>query len=122
LLLNFGDDPSQPSHFLHQFQHDPVHQRVTLPAPRSILSRRSSVRLPAVMRRTYVRHRILSRANVPGISCEHCKRAIESEVDRLPDVSLVKVDVPSKTVTVEGDASDDSIRPALDNVGYAEAI
>jgi hypothetical protein len=31
LLLHAGDDPSQPSYFLHQFQHDPVHQHVTLP-------------------------------------------------------------------------------------------
>jgi hypothetical protein len=65
LLLNAGDDPSQPSHFLHQLQHDPVDQRVTLRAPRSMLSRRSSVRLPTVMWRTYVRSRILSRAKRP---------------------------------------------------------
>jgi hypothetical protein len=29
LLLNAHNDPSQTPHFLHQFQHDPVHQRVT---------------------------------------------------------------------------------------------
>jgi copper chaperone len=56
--------------------------------------------------------------SVPAISCEHCKRAIESEVDQLADVSLVEVDVSSKTVMVQGGASDDSIRSAIDNAGY----
>jgi len=31
LLLHAGDCRSQPSHFLHKFQHDPVHQSVTFP-------------------------------------------------------------------------------------------
>ncbi len=56
--------------------------------------------------------------SVPSISCEHCKHAIESEVDELSEVSFVEVHVPSKTVRVEGDASDDSIRSAIDNAGY----
>lgn len=62
---------------------------------------------------------MVSRAySVSGISCEHCKKAIESEVAQLPDVLLVEVDVASKTVTVEGDASDTSIRSAIDSAGY----
>jgi copper chaperone CopZ len=57
--------------------------------------------------------------HVPAISCDHCKQAIESVVNQLADVSLVEVDVSSKTVTVEGDASDDAVRMAIDNAGYA---
>lgn len=56
--------------------------------------------------------------SVPTISCGHCKQAIESEVNKLSDVSLVEVDVASKTVRVEGDAREDSIRSAIDAAGY----
>lgn len=59
--------------------------------------------------------------SVPGISCGHCKSAIEGEVSELPDVSSVVVDVDSRTVTVEGDASDEAIRAAIDEAGYEVA-
>ena len=55
---------------------------------------------------------------VPTISCEHCKQAIETEVNRLSDVTTVEVDVPSRTVRVEGDASDEAVRAAIDEAGY----
>jgi copper chaperone CopZ len=56
--------------------------------------------------------------SVPTISCEHCKQAIESEVRALPDVLLVEVDLPSKTVRVDGEASDESVRAAVEDAGY----
>jgi copper ion binding protein len=56
--------------------------------------------------------------SVPSISCEHCKRAIETEVDTLSDVSSVEVDVAAKTVTVEGEAGDEEIRSAIEEAGY----
>lgn len=55
---------------------------------------------------------------VPGISCDHCKAAIEGEVGRLPGVASVTVDVASRTVTVVGQASDEEIRSAIDAAGY----
>jgi copper chaperone CopZ len=56
--------------------------------------------------------------SVPTISCEHCKDAIEAEVNKLPDVSRVEVDIATKAVLVEGDASDDAVRAAIDEAGY----
>jgi copper chaperone len=56
--------------------------------------------------------------SVPGISCDNCKSAIEEAVGDLPDVTLVTVDVPAKTVQVAGGASDASIRAAIDEAGY----
>lgn len=55
---------------------------------------------------------------VPTISCEHCKHAIETEVNKLADVTMVEVDVSSKTVRVEGEASDEAVRSAIDEAGY----
>lgn len=54
---------------------------------------------------------------VPGISCDHCKHAIEGEVGQVPGVDRVQVDVPGKTVEVAGGA-DDAIRAAIDEAGY----
>jgi len=56
--------------------------------------------------------------SVPTISCEHCKQAIESAVEKLTDVTLVDVDIAAKTVVVGGTASDDAIRSAIDDAGY----
>ena len=55
---------------------------------------------------------------VPGISCGHCKAAIEAAVGEVSGVEAVDVDVDAKTVRVEGDATDDAIRAAIDEAGY----
>lgn len=56
--------------------------------------------------------------SVPTISCGHCKAAIEGEVGKLSDVATVEVDVATKTVRVEGEATDEAIRAAIDEAGY----
>lgn len=58
---------------------------------------------------------------VPGISCDHCKNAIEGEVGHLDGVDQVTVDVEAKTVSVAGSATDDSVRAAIDEAGYEVA-
>ena len=55
---------------------------------------------------------------VPGISCGHCKSAIESEVGALDGVESVVVDIDTKQVAVVGSASDDAIRAAIVEAGY----
>jgi copper chaperone CopZ len=55
---------------------------------------------------------------VPGISCDHCKNAIEGEVGKLVDVDRVEVDVERRSVTVVGDVADDAVRAAIDEAGY----
>jgi len=41
--------------------------------------------------------------NVPSVSCDHCKMAIEKAVSALGGVGKVDVDVAEKTVTVDFD-------------------
>jgi copper chaperone len=55
--------------------------------------------------------------SVPGISCDHCKHAIETEVGAVAGVVGVEVDVPAKVVTVAG-GDDTAIRDAIDTAGY----
>ena len=57
--------------------------------------------------------------SVPGVSCEHCRVAIRSEVQGLDGVAAVAVDLDAKTVTVSGTELDDAaIRAAIDDAGY----
>jgi copper ion binding protein len=56
---------------------------------------------------------------VPGVSCDHCRRAISTEVSRVSGVDDVQVDLERKVVVVRGDAlADDEIRAAIDDAGY----
>jgi len=55
---------------------------------------------------------------VPGISCGHCKHAIETEVGALDGIESVDVDIEAKQVAVVGSASDHAIRAAIVEAGY----
>jgi copper chaperone CopZ len=57
---------------------------------------------------------------VPGVSCGHCKSAIEGEVSQVPGVERVEVDVDTKRVVVEGTASAEAVVAAIGEAGYDE--
>ena len=59
--------------------------------------------------------------SVPGISCGHCKAAIEGELDGVDGVTAVVVDIDTKTVSVTGEATEDAVRAAVDEAGYEVA-
>ncbi len=56
--------------------------------------------------------------SVPGISCGHCKMSIEGSVSKVAGVEKVEVDINTKSVHVEGTASDEAIRTAIGDAGY----
>jgi len=56
--------------------------------------------------------------HVPGITCGHCRSAIESEVGALAGVDSVAVDIDTKQVVVVGSAGDDAVRAAIVEAGY----
>jgi copper chaperone len=57
---------------------------------------------------------------VSGMSCEHCATAIRGEVEKLPGVTAVDVDVEGGTVTISGEPlpAADSLRTAVEEAGY----
>ncbi|MDH3753326.1 MAG: cation transporter [Acidimicrobiia bacterium] len=55
--------------------------------------------------------------SVPGISCEHCVKAITDSVRPLEGVTAVEVDLGAKTVTVTG-GEDAATVAAIDEAGY----
>ena len=59
---------------------------------------------------------------VPGMSCDHCKKAVTEELTRVPGVASVEVDLETKLVVVKGDGLDDTaLRAAIDEAGYEAA-
>lgn len=58
---------------------------------------------------------------VPGISCGHCKTAIETEVADVSGVERVAVDVERKLVEIEGVASEADVVAAINDAGYEVA-
>ena len=59
---------------------------------------------------------------VPGVSCDHCVRAITQEVSALPGVQQVVVDLADKSVRVnhEGRVSLQELIRAFQEAGYDE--
>ena len=57
----------------------------------------------------------------PGISCGHCKSAIEGELAPLEGVESAVVDIETKTVTVVGEITEAQVRAAVDEAGYEVA-
>jgi copper chaperone len=55
---------------------------------------------------------------VDGMTCDHCKAAIEEEVGALDGVEAVLADVATGTVVVTGDVAGAEVRAAVEEVGY----
>ena len=57
---------------------------------------------------------------VPGISCDHCKNALETKVSPVKGVESVVVDIDTNTVVVAG-GDDAAIVEAIRSAGYEVA-
>ena len=59
---------------------------------------------------------------VSGMTCDHCKSAVEQEVGQVPGVEFVNADLDTKLVLVRGEGLDDgAVRAAIDEAGYEAA-
>ena len=57
--------------------------------------------------------------SVPGMTCGHCKAAIETELGKVPGVASVSVDLDTKLVAVVGTALDhEALVAAVDEAGF----
>lgn len=60
---------------------------------------------------------------IANISCGHCTKTIENELNELEGISSVQSSIADKTVTVEWGApvSEDKIRAVLKEINYPAA-
>ena len=58
--------------------------------------------------------------SVTGMTCDHCVRAVETEVGRLPGVASVSVDLAAGRVTLRSDEPVDpaAVRAAIEEAGF----
>jgi len=58
---------------------------------------------------------------VAGMTCEHCRRAVQQEIGRVPGVQRVDVDLATGTVTVFAHRPVDraDVAAAADEAGFA---
>lgn len=60
--------------------------------------------------------------SVTGMSCGHCEQAVADEVGSIVGVRGVDVDLPTGTVTVDGEDLDDAVvRAAIHQAGFETA-
>ena len=62
--------------------------------------------------------------NVAGMSCGHCKAAVEDELSELPGVEKANADVARGTVEVsydEGTVTTEDLLGAIEKAGYTVA-
>lgn len=62
--------------------------------------------------------------NVEGMSCGHCKAAVEEELNGLPGVERSNADLEKGTVEVrydEAKVTDDDLKGAVEEAGYTVA-
>ena len=58
---------------------------------------------------------------VTGMTCEHCERAVATEISELPGVTAVDVNADTGLVTITSDAplQEEMVAIAVDEAGYA---
>jgi copper chaperone len=58
--------------------------------------------------------------SVTGMTCDHCVRAVQSEVGKVPGVASVAVDLPAGRVTVQSERPVDTaaVRAAVEEAGF----
>lgn len=56
---------------------------------------------------------------VKGMTCDHCKASVAAEVEQVPGVTAVRVDLGTGRLAISGASfTDHAIREAVDEAGY----
>lgn len=56
--------------------------------------------------------------SVHGMTCNHCKNSVETNLSKLPNISSVSVDLASQTATIEGSPNLNEVEKKLNELGY----
>lgn len=60
--------------------------------------------------------------NIPKMSCGGCVNAIKNAILRVDESANVEINLPTKTVTVRTDHSEEDIIQAMSNAGYKPMV
>jgi hypothetical protein len=57
--------------------------------------------------------------NVEGMTCNHCKNSVETNLKKLSGVEQVMVNLEEKSVTVKGNVKKDEVKKLINELGYS---
>jgi copper chaperone len=78
--------------------------------PRSVTDQETRAAATAAEGRAYT---------VKGMTCDHCAMSVTEEVEQVPGVTGIDVDLQAGRAVVRGDGfSDEAIREAVEEAGY----
>jgi copper chaperone len=61
--------------------------------------------------------------NIEGMTCDHCVNAVTGALQEVPGVKAAKVDLDSKSASVEGEQVDvQALIAAVEEEGYEAAV
>lgn len=55
---------------------------------------------------------------IEGMSCNHCVAHVKEALEGLNNITSVEVSLEGKYAVIEGDASDEEIKDAIEEEGY----
>lgn len=55
---------------------------------------------------------------IGGMSCNHCKKSVETHLSQLEGINSVVVDLTDGTACVEGTADEASIKKTVEDLGF----
>jgi len=55
---------------------------------------------------------------VEGMTCNHCKTAVENNLNQLPDIEVTNVDLTNGSITLKGDVDLVQVEKTVDALGY----
>lgn len=64
----------------------------------------------------------VTQLSVPEMTCGHCKASVESRLAALPDAGTVTVDLTTRQVVLNGQASAESAVKALAEIGFSATV
>ena len=56
---------------------------------------------------------------IKGMTCNHCRQSAEKAILNVPGVTSARVSLENGEASVEGTASEDDIRKAIEEIGFS---
>ena len=74
--------------------------------------------LLSIYKRYFRKKKMTATIRVEGMTCNHCKTAVENNLNQLPDIEVTNIDLTNGCVTLKGDVDLAQVEKTVDALGY----
>ena len=64
----------------------------------------------------------MTKLSIDGMTCQHCVKAVNEELAKVPGVTSVDVSLESNSATIEGQADNAALVAAVAEAGYEARV